>query len=317
MKLEEAFRLFMLVDRAEKTQAAYERFLGSFVADVGPARPLDLIRPEDLDAFMSDMRRQPAKYADHPKRPTESKPLSTATIYKRTKMLRAFFNWCVERGFLRQSPARFLSARKPPAIGQGKAATEAEVAAIIDAARNKPRDYAIVQLLAQSGCRAGDVVSLQLSRLNLAERYAFVDGKGSKRRKIVFGAEAAAALVDWLEVRPADVAHDYVFTSTRGHGQLSPASVSQLLRRLCKVARLDRSLGAHSFRHYVAMKLARAHVAPTVIQAYLGHSNISTTLGYCTSIDDTDLHDASSVLGGKGGKKQKPASEIVPFPQTG
>ena len=72
-------------------------------------------------------------------------------------------------------------------------------------------------------------------------------------------------------------------------------------------------MGAPSFRHYVGMKLARAHVAPTVIQAYLGHSNISTTMGYCAAIDDTDLHAAGRLLASGNGKNEKPAPELCHF----
>lgn len=295
MQLQEALRLYLLVDRARSTQQTYEQMLSRFVADLGPRRRLENITPEDLDAYIADLRGQRVKYADHPSRPVINEPLSPATIAKWIKTIKAFFNWCVRREYIPRSPARYLSNRRPARIGEGKAARPDEVTEVLAAARYKPRDRAIVWLLAQSGCRAGDVAGLRIDRLDLPNCRAVVDGKGGKRRTIHFEVETAEALAAWLAVRPA-VDHPYVFTSTRGKGPLTPAAVSQIVRRLCRTAGLERGLGAHAFRHYVGMTLARNRVAPTVIQQYLGHSNILTTMGYCAVVEDDDLRAASRLL---------------------
>jgi len=307
--LKEALRLFLSIDRSRQTRLSYEQVLTRFVEDIGPRRRLENITPEDLDAYISDMRQARVKYADHPTRPAIHEPLSPATIYKWIKTIKAFFNWLVKREYLTLSPARFLTARRPARpLGQGKAAKTDEVAEILAAARYKPRDRAIALLLAQSGCRAGDVCALRLDRLDLQSGTAVVDGKGDKRRTIHFGAETAEAIAAWLKKRP-EVDHPYVFTSTRGLGPLTPQAVSQITRRLCRTAGLDRTLGAHAFRHYVGMTLARNRVAPPVIQEYLGHSNISTTMGYCATVDEEDLKEAGRLL--ELGKK-KPVLRLQP-----
>ena len=54
MLLQEALRLYLLVDRAEQTQTTYERMLTRFVEDIGPRRHLDHVTPEDLDAYIAD-----------------------------------------------------------------------------------------------------------------------------------------------------------------------------------------------------------------------------------------------------------------------
>lgn len=308
MLLSEALRLYLLVDRAQSTQLTYERMLTRFVADIGPRRHLANITPEDLDSYIAELRGQRVKYADHPTRPAVGEPLSEATIAKWIKTIKAFFNWCVRRETLDRSPARYLSSRRPARIGEGKAARSEEVAEVLAAARYKPRDRAIVWLLVQSGCRAGDVAGLRLDRLDLQNRSAVVDGKGGKRRVICFEAETADAIADWLKARP-EVVHPYVFTSTRGKGALTSASVSQIVRRLCQTAGLERSLGAHSLRHYVGMTLARGRVAPAVIQQYLGHSNILTTMGYCAAVEEEDMKAASKLL---SPRKQTPVLRLEP-----
>lgn len=297
MELREVLRMFLQVDRAKSTRETYRKVLTAFVEDIGPGRPLELIRPEDLDAYVMKLREVSVKYADHPSRPRIAEPLSSATIYKRIKTIKRFFNWCVQRGFLTQSPSRFLVNKRPiRPLGDGKAATDDEVSAILGAARYHPRNWAIVLLLVQSGARASEIAGLKISDLFLADGRALITGKGDKRRSIYFGPECAAAIRAWLGVRPDDADHDYVFTSTRGHGKMIPQSVSQITRRLCKKAGLKRTLGAHAFRHFVGMKLARSKVAPTVIQQYLGHSNVDTTMQYLRSTNDDDLRSAGQLL---------------------
>jgi integrase/recombinase XerC len=297
MEIREALRAFLQVDCAESTRRTYAKVLTRFVEDIGPGRPLELVRPEDLDAYVFKLRQQKGKYVDHPTRPTESGKLSSVTVYKVIKTVKRFFAWCVEREYLAVSPARFLTNRRPVRpLANSKAATADEVSAILSAARYKPRDWAIVLLLAQSGARASEVAGLRLDEVSLEENFAIITGKGDKRRRILFGPETSAAIRDWLAFRPLDAEHDYVFTSTRGHGPLDAQGISQIIRRLCAVARLDRALGAHAFRHFVGMTLAREKTPLPVIQEYLGHSDSQITAQYLRSIDDEDLRTAQRKL---------------------
>jgi integrase/recombinase XerC len=296
VKLKEALNIFLMVDRAEQTRDTYCRFLTRFVNAIGPERPLELIRPEDLDVFVFEMRTRQTKYGDHPRRPTETATLSSTTVYRNVKMIKSFFTWCVRRGYLAQSPARFLTNSKPPRpLGQGKAATDDELKLLLAGAQFNSRDLAIVLLLAQSGCRAGEAARLRVTDLDLDNGWAWVDGKGDKRRRIFFGEETVDALRAWLEVRPA-VDHDCVFTSTRGKTPLTPRSLSQVVRRLSAKVGLTRQLGAHSLRHRVGMTFARQHVPVRVAQAYLGHARPEITFGYYQDVEDRDLRSASQLL---------------------
>lgn len=295
MLLKEALDLFLQVDRSVETQATYRKFLARFVAAIGPERPLDLIQPEDLDAYVVQMRQRETKYADHPRRPVEHAPLSSSTIYKNVKMIKTFFNWCEKREYVQRSPARFLYNKRPGRpLGQGKAICDNELEAILVATRYQPRNRAVVLLLASSGCRAGEIARLRLPDLDLDTKTALIDGKGDIRRRIYYDEPTIEALRAWLAVRPkAD--HDYVFTARYGPEPLTPSAVSQLIRRLCKLVGI-RSLGAHSLRHRVGLKFARARVAPRVTQHYLGHSDIKITLSYYQDVDESDLRAAGEML---------------------
>jgi integrase/recombinase XerC len=295
MNLEHALKAYLAVARAPQTRETYASFLTRFVHAIGPGRPLDLVTPEDLDAFVSDMCLRRTKYADHPRRPTVNKPLSSATIYKNVKMIKSFFNWCVKRGYLTQSPSRFLVNSRPNLpLGRGKAATDQEFALMVAAARFRPREMAIVLLLGTSGCRAGELASLQIQDVDWDKCVAMVNGKGEKRREILFSRDARDAMQAWLAVRPP-VDHDCVFCSRTTGEPLLARGVSQVIRRLCKTAGI-RGLGAHSLRHRVGLIFARNHVAPRVAQSYLGHTNITITLNYYQDVDESDLRAAGQLL---------------------
>lgn len=295
MTLQEALAFFLQVDRSDTTNDSYGHVLRHFVAAVGSQRPIELIRPEDIDAYIRTLRERRDTYATHPTRPTLKRPLAPATIYKNVKMIKVFFNWCEQRGYIAEAPTRLIVNRRPNhPLGQGKAATDEEVEVLLAASRFKPRDRAIVLLLAQSGCRAGELAKLRIQDLELETNTAFVDGKGGKRRRIYFNEETSQAIEKWLTKRPkAD--HDYVFLGVYHRQPMTSPAVSQMIRRLCEEAEI-RSLGPHSLRHRVGLKFARARVAPRVTQHYLGHTSLLITLGYYQDVDETDLFEAGSLL---------------------
>ncbi len=295
MKLRDALKAYLLVDRAENTLTTYRRILLPFVEEIGPGRPLELVTPEDLDAYIFDLRERKTRYAGHSKRPTEKGKLSQATIYKIAKTIKAFFNWCVKREYMTLSPARFLDVRQPDQHPAGKTATPHEIQEILGAARYKPRDWAIILLLAQSGCRAGDIAGLHLDDLELDQTRALIrKGKGGKRRWIYYGPETTRAILAYLDRRPA-VLHDFVFVGVRGD-PLSAPGISQMIRRRCVDAGLDRTIGAHAFRHFVIKTLLRAGEDPRVVRDYVGHSDISVTMRYGSEVYDSDLHEATKQL---------------------
>ncbi|HEX3053935.1 MAG TPA: DUF3435 domain-containing protein [Aggregatilineaceae bacterium] len=297
MKLREALEHFLNVNRADSTRETYAKLLRKFVADIGPERPLELISENDLNVYIAEMRHRSTKYEQHPYRPTEEAKLSSSTVYKNIKTLKTFFRWCVQKGHLVVSPAKDITNPKPQRpIGLGKAATDDEADLLLAGTQFKPRDRALVFLLAQSGCRAGEAAGLLIDDLNLDNLSAMVNGKGDKRREIYFGAETTAAMRAWLVLRPK-VKHRHVFTSTRDGGKpLTADAVSRVVRRLCKKVGLERSLGSHSLRHRVGTKFAREHVPVRVAQAYLGHARPEITFGYYQDVSDQDLRNASRLL---------------------
>jgi len=305
MTLKEAVDQFLL-NYGESTERAYRKTLEDFLAYVGPARPVAEVQYSHVAEWAQAVRKQKVKYATHTKRPKEAKPLKPSTVYKLIKTVKVFFNWCVKRKLIVISPAADVRNPRPSDTVRGRAATVEEMQAVINAAKDHPRDYAIVLLLARSGCRRGDVASLRIRDLDLDKNEAYVTGKGDKRRAIFFDDATSEAIQQWLQVRPK-TNHDLVFTGEAGVARGKPLSgqaIRQITARRSEEAGLDRAINPHRFRHGVGTELAAQGVKLTAIQRYLGHSNPNTTLRYIEAVDK-DMKEASEILGGRHAQKTR------------
>jgi len=294
MILHDAVERFLLRYTAT-TQMSYRRALRSFQNYLGPKCNLDSITSDDVARWVQHLRTQNTKYADHPKRPTEYEPLSPWTVYRYLKTVKVFFNWAVREELLNRSPAATIPNPKPYDDTMGRrVAQDAHIDAVLEAAREYPRDYAVIMLLANSGCRRADIANMRLQDLDLAQNCVFVWAKGNVRVARYFDGATAEAIMAWLQVRPATDT-ERVFVSCNGQ-PLKPAAVYQILRRRSQDARLPRTLNPHSLRHAVGTKLHELGFSLVDIQHYLGHRSWRTTTLY-VQVDDQRMHEAAQRLG--------------------
>ncbi|MCA9111245.1 MAG: tyrosine-type recombinase/integrase [Planctomycetaceae bacterium] len=80
--------------------------------------------------------------------------------------------------------------------------------------RQDVRSIAIFSLFLYTGCRVGDLVSLELSDVMIGDRsgsVVFRYGKGNKQRSVPLPLPARRTLQAWLEIRPpAESLHVFV-----------------------------------------------------------------------------------------------------------
>jgi site-specific recombinase XerD len=146
------------------------------------------------------------------------------------------------------------------------------------------RDQAILELLYSSGLRVGELVSLNLSDLNLGALTVLARlGKGGKDRLVPLGRPAAAALRAWLLARPtlttAKTPLEALFLGAKG-GRLGEREVRRLLDRRLKLTGLDERYHPHSLRHSFATHLLAAGADLVAIQEMLGHKSLGATQRY-------------------------------------
>lgn len=224
--------------------------------------------------------------------------------------IRTFLRFLVREGALTANPAAGLRAPKAEkALPKALSVDEVDRFFTRTADRLK-RDLAIFELLYSSGLRVGELTSLDLHDVDLANGWVRVIGKGNKERHVPVGSKAVQAVRDYLPLRdmivadnPVLAASNPLFLNARG-SRLSSRSVRRILKSFLTAANLGRDVSPHAFRHSFATHLLQSGLDLRSIQELLGHSSLSTTQRY-TKVDLGRLMDVYDRAHPRSGSPKK------------
>jgi integrase/recombinase XerD len=213
------------------------------------------------------------------------KSIGPSTVHQHFRVLRTFFRWAVDAGFLSENPLRGLRVILPKTLP--KCPSAEEVRALIVACPETlagRRLRTIIILLADSGLRVSEALRLRVSDVDLASRTVTIKGgKGQKDGVGYFGERTATMLAPLIE-SPADA---LLFAHADGR-PFAPAFVTHALHRLSVKAGLLRKYGAHALRHYAATSVLRSSGDLELCRRLLRHSTLTMTLRYAT-LSDQDV----------------------------
>lgn len=211
------------------------------------------------------------------------------SVARKVAAVRSFFAFLSAEGAVGSNPTEGLSS---PRVGKTlpKAISPNEVDELLEqpARRSTPearRDRAMLELLYATGMRVTELVSLDMTNLNLDPRSPYVRclGKGAKERTIPIHDQAMEALVDYLEEgRPLLVrnqAEEALFVNRRGE-RLTRQGFWLILKGYARSANLSANITPHTLRHSFATHMLRGGMPLRNVQEMLGHANISTTQVY-------------------------------------
>jgi len=215
--------------------------------------------------------------------------LKAASINRRLEAVRRLLRWAEANGTVTRNVAlkvksvRVIRERRPLGL------TAAEVHGLLRAAGESShglarRNYALVQLMLQTGLRVGEVAALRRSDVVLRDRAGSVrvrSGKGLKEREVPLNATARRALRQLLEQEPATQFEAAVFRSGRG-AAMPVRSIQNVIAALVRRARLTTSdISAHRLRHTFALAWLHQHPGRLVeLAQLLGHESLDTTAVY-------------------------------------
>ena len=155
----------------------------------------------------------------------------------------------------------------------------------VAAESREPRDYAILQLLLQTGLRVSELVSLDTGDVDYGSKTLIVRlGKGNKDRVIPLETKGINALKSYLanseyQDRRARTQDCHVFLSRDGKG-LTTRSIMKLVTKYAKAAGIERQVSPHTLRHTFATHKASQGISVFVLQDWMGHEKITTTQVY-------------------------------------
>jgi integrase/recombinase XerC len=219
--------------------------------------------------------------------------LQTTSIKRRIAAIRSLFRFLTKEGLLVKNPARLLRTPKiPKKLPEVMTAEQAD--AIIEGSdgvepeRPHPkRDRAILEMLYGCGIRVSELAGLNLTDLDLNERWIRVRGKGRKERQVPVPGKSAESLLGWLKDRAGRPEERAVFLNHQGR-RLTDRGIRGIVKFYASWIAGDSSVHPHSFRHAFATHLLQDGADLRAIQDLLGHARLSTTQKY-TQVSLTDL----------------------------
>jgi site-specific recombinase XerD len=297
------FLLACVADGLAHDSVKWYRSLLGAVLPALTGLPVDAVETSIIRQYVIDLRTRTVRYPGQ-RRETVG-PISAETLRDHIVALRRFFNWCVIEYRLDPLCNPMLRVRIPPKPRrEPKAVDLDDLRKLIEACGDDPeglRNRAILIFLADTGCRAGGLVSLKPDQLQLDRGRAIVHEKGDRARAVPFSVITAEIVKAWLAVRPAEA--ETVFCSLGANAQdyrhaqpMTVSGLNQMIKRLKKRAGVTGRCNPHSFRHAFAREYLRNGGDLATLSQILGHSNVSVTMGYAV-FDDGGLKDQHERFG--------------------
>ncbi len=220
--------------------------------------------------------------------------LSKTSISRKIAAIRSFFKFAFKRGFIQKNPAHLLM---PPKKGKRlpKVIPESDLERMFElidrSTKEGAQEAAMLELFYSTGIRLSELVNLNISDIDFANRQIKVMGKGSKERIVPFGDAAANALKTHFENRQ-DFKTDKtssdtnaLFFSVSGK-RIYPKAVQTMVKKhLMNVSEVTQK-SPHVLRHSFATHLLNNGAEIRVIKEMLGHANLAATQIYTgTSVE--------------------------------
>ena len=245
---------------SEKSLSYYRKTIETMSEKIG--KGITHITTNDLRSYLTDYQ-------------TERKS-SKVTIDNIRRILSSFFSWLEDEDYILKSPVRRIHKVKT-AVTIKETYTDEALETMRDHC-DSLRDLALIDMLASTGMRVGELVLLNRDDINFEERECVVFGKGSKERMVYFDARTKIHLQNYLAQR-AD-SNNALFVSLKApYERLQIGGVESRLRELGKRLSLPR-VHPHKFRRTLATMAIDKGMPVEQLQRLLGHQRIDTTLQY-------------------------------------
>lgn len=261
---EEMLEMFLSAKRvegcSEKTLRYYETSLLRMFSEVD--MHVTKMKTDDLRNYLSEYQQR-----------TEC---SRGNIDNIRRILSSFFAWLEDENYILKSPVRRIHK-----IRSCKTVKETYTDEALETMRDQCgsiRDLAMIDLLASTGMRVGELVHLNKDDIDFENRECVVFGKGSKERPVYFDARTKIHLKNYLDSRKDD--NPALFVS-----MLSPYNRLEISGVEVRLRKLGRRLGInkvhpHKFRRTLATRAIDKVMPIEQVQRLLGHAKIDTTMQY-------------------------------------
>lgn len=245
---------------SEKTLHYYSQTIKTVVQYIGKEIPH--ITTEDLRQYITNYQ--------------DTRKTSKVTIDNIRRILSSFFAWLEDEDYIIKSPVRRI--HKVKAATTIKETYSDENLERMRDNCEEIRDLALIDILASTGMRIGELVLLNREDINFEERECIVFGKGSKERLVYFDVRTKIHLQNYLNSRTDT--NKALFVSLKNpYKRLTIGGIEVRLRQLGRKLGINK-VHPHKFRRTLATMAIDKGMPVEQLQKLLGHQRIDTTLQY-------------------------------------
>ena len=246
--------------RSEKTLIYYRNTIDKMLESIDKDVPQ--ITTDDIREYLADYQ---AKHSS-----------GKVTIDNIRRILSSFYGWLEDEDYIVKSPVRRIHKVKV-----GKVIKDTYTDENLEVMRDnceEIRDTAIIDMLASTGMRIGEMVLLNRDDINFGERECVVLGKGDKERIVYFDARAKIHLKQYLDGRNDE--NDALFVSLKApYQRMTIGGIESRLRGIGEKLGILK-VHPHKFRRTLATMAIDKGMPIEQLQHLLGHQRIDTTLQY-------------------------------------
>ena len=257
-------KLFLAAKRvegcSEKTVKYYDSTIRNAVEKI--EKDVTQITTDDLRLYLDDYQ--------------VTSKISKVTVDNIRRILSSFFSWLEDEDYIVKSPVRRIHKVK-----SCKTVKETYTDEDLELMRDECdgiRDLAIIDILASTGMRVGELVRLNKKDIDFQNRECIVLGKGNKQRKVYFDARTKLHLQKYIDSR-TDTNEALFVSLQKPHNRLQISGVEIRLRELGTKLNIDK-VHPHRFRRTLATAAIYKGMPIEQVQKLLGHQSIDTTLQY-------------------------------------
>jgi len=192
-----------------------------------------------------------------------------------------------------------------------KCFTPQEEEKFLDTLKNRKdaeRAYMLYHLMLVTGLRISEALSLNVEHASRTKIEIKVKGwtkKGEKKdryKAVYFPKAMQQHLKDYLRVkakRGESLAPEAPLFVSRNSARISPRQVQRDFKKWIRESGIETDLTPHALRHTVGTRLLKEFKNAKLVQWYLGHSDVATTLRYYVDVFPEDLEEAAEMLAEK------------------
>lgn len=245
---------------SEKTLIYYKNTIQQMLDSIG--KSVCTIVTEDLRTYLAEYQKE--------------KQSSKVTIDNIRRIFSSFFAWLEDEDYIIKSPVRRIHRIKAASTIK-ETYTDEQLESMRDNCDN-PRDLALIDILASTGMRVGELVLLNRDDISFDERECIVFGKGDKERMVYFDARTKIHLQNYLDSRTDN--NEALFVSLKApYNRMKIGGIELRLREMGKRLNIEK-VHPHKFRRTLATVASDKGMPIEQLQKLLGHQRIDTTLQY-------------------------------------